>query len=167
MVSAFRAIAAVMLSGLGLMMSGRLWIGCIFLILAIAGATILGAKGRLSGGLTQSDGMLAMVQLSLVCVEVARLHLAAQAIGAFVSLGAVLAMSASGVAGAVIGVVPAGLGVREAAATGLGVLAQLDAATALVAATLNRLAGMAVLLPLAGVVLTVSGVRSKTMPADC
>ena len=46
-----------------------------------------------------------------------------------------------------VGLVPAGLGVREAVAVGLGVLTGLGGATAGVAAGIDRIVGMVMLLP--------------------
>lgn len=92
-----------------------------------------------------------------------RLMLCLWALGEMVgfSVGAVLA--ASSVTGSAVSIVPAGLGIREGMSALLASFMMLSAATGFLAAALNRIAELLILLPAA---LTLSVLRSDENPAS-
>ena len=106
---------------------------------------------------------LLLTQAGLVVTSGVRVWLSLAAIGQPASLGAALAISGSTVIAAMIGIAPAGLGLREAIAGGLAAAVDVPAAAAVAASAVDRLAsqvGLVLCAPLTG--LRWSDLRGRT-----
>lgn len=151
-------------AGMSLGYSG-VWIAVLADPLLGAGMAALGAvaaglsAARLAmtsrAGLTSA---IAAVQVAMVLIDVVRFQLCLHALGVGASFGEASAFTASAVLGAAIAVVPAGLGVREAAAAAIGPLVGIDPGLGFLAATLNRVLTLAMVAP-AGALLAYRAAR--------
>ncbi len=103
---------------------------------------------HLSGSWT-TVGVIVAIKTGIVVVDVWRMRWALAALGVNLSTGEALTFALSGVAGAAVSVVPAGLGVTEAVAALLAPLSTISSSAAFLAATLNRMAALALMIPLA------------------
>jgi hypothetical protein len=83
-------------------------------------------------------------ELAQVAVAAARLTLAVNALGSSVDLAQALWLAVSPVAGSAVGILPGGLGVREAIAASIAALVDLPAAVGGAAAAIDRLLGLVV-----------------------
>lgn len=92
---------------------------------------------------------VSLAKVALVTVEAIRMFLCLSALGATVMFDQAAALAVAGVVGNAVSIVPAGLGIREVVSAGLGPLVGLGAGVAFLAATLNRLIGLATVVPLA------------------
>jgi hypothetical protein len=92
-------------------------------------------------------------ETALVLVQAARLALVLHGFGVRVSPAQAVALALSGVLASALGVVPGGVGVREALAAGIGPIVGLPAAVSLVATAFDRLADL-VVVGLAAVAIT-------------
>lgn len=92
---------------------------------------------------------LTLAKVALVATDACRMFLCLSALGLDVEFGQAAALAVAGVVGNAVSIVPAGLGVREAVSAGLAPLVGLGAGAAFLAATLNRLLGLATVVPLA------------------
>lgn len=145
-----------------------LWMGTTLLYaaasVAILGAspwawTLLGAAGiaalalgahRLARRTSLARiGMLVIVQLLLALTDNLRYFLCLRALGSPAGFGQAAALTAAAIAGSVVGLAPAGLGIREAAAAALAPVVGVAPAFGILAATLNRLLALVVLAPVA------------------
>lgn len=91
-------------------------------------------------------------EIGQVAVGAARLALAVAALGSPVDLAQALGLAVAPVAGSAVGVLPGGLGVREAIAASIAALVDLPAAVGGAAAAVDRILGLVVvaaLVPLA------------------
>jgi hypothetical protein len=98
-------------------------------------------------------------ETALVIVQAVRLAVVLHGFGVRVSPAQAVALALSGVLAAAIGVVPGGVGVREALAAGIGPVVGLPASVSLIATAFDRLADL-VVVGLAAVVITVVSHRS-------
>jgi uncharacterized membrane protein YbhN (UPF0104 family) len=88
-----------------------------------------------------------LIEVAVVFVSGARVWLALAAIGQTTDVGAAIAISSSTVLAALLGVFPAGLGLREILAGGIATAVAVPAAAAVAASAVDRIAsqvGMAV-----------------------
>lgn len=83
-------------------------------------------------------------ELAQVAVATARLALAVTALGESVDLAQALWLAVSPVAGSAVGILPGGLGVREAIAASIAALVDLPAAVGGAAAAVDRVLGLVV-----------------------
>ena len=97
------------------------------------------------------------VELLSVTVAAARILLVMVALGFEASVGVALTLALAGVLANVVGVVPAGLGVREALSAGLAVLVALPASVGFLVSLLDRIVGLVVAAPAAFVVAAATG----------
>ncbi|MCG8594945.1 MAG: hypothetical protein MI785_11365 [Kiloniellales bacterium] len=102
---------------------------------------------RLAGGLSVPV-QVGFVKLLLVLTDVVRMLVCLRALGVDSTLAQNAAFAVTSVVGNVASVVPAGLGVREGLSAALAPLVGITASAGFVAASLNRLLGMVVILPL-------------------
>lgn len=119
---------------------------------AATGAAALWARRRRSDW-WQSFRWLLLVETGIVVVAGARVWLALHAIGQSASVGASVAIASSVVIAAAVGILPAGLGLREVIGGGLAVAVAVPAASAIAALSVDRVAGpvgMALCAPLLG-----------------
>ena len=133
--AAIGVLAASAGAGFALGVGGLLAIGAGLLLLPRAGATRI---DRLQ---------LVAVEIGLTAIGIARFVLAAAVIDLEAPVREVAALAAAGPASAAVGLVPAGIGVRESLAAGLGSLSGLGAATAATIAVIDRAVGLAMLIP--------------------
>lgn len=98
-------------------------------------------------------------ETALVVVQAVRLAVVLHGFGVRVSPAQAVALALSGVLSAALGVVPGGVGVREALAAGIGPVVGLPAAVSLIATAFDRLADL-VVVGLAAVAITVITQRS-------
>jgi uncharacterized membrane protein YbhN (UPF0104 family) len=101
-------------------------------------------------------GQLVVVELGSVLISAARLYLLLLAIGAPATGSGALVLALAGVLATAVGIVPAGLGVREGLSALLAVAVALPAATGFAVSVLDRVVGLVVAAPLA-LVLTAIG----------
>ena len=93
--------------------------------------------------------LLAIMKVLFVTLDALRIYLCLRGLGVEASYLQASAFVVAGVVGSAVSIVPAGLGVREAVSAGLAPVVGLAASVGFLAASLNRLLGMLVLLPLA------------------
>jgi len=107
-----------------------------------------------------------LTQGALVLTSGVRVWLSLAAIGQAASLGAALAISGSTVIAALVGIAPAGLGLREAVAGGLAAAVAVPVAAAVAASAVDRVAsqvGLLICAPLTGLRWRdVTGTRGAT-----
>lgn len=119
---------------------------------------------RRAGGSGRDTTLLALTELGITVVGIARFLTAAAMLSLPGSLRETVALAAAGPASAAVGIVPAGLGIRESLAAALGAISGLGGAEAAVIAVVDRAVGLAILVP-AYVVIVVFGFRSNTEAA--
>ncbi len=126
-----------------------------FWFAAVGGALLVGGLGAIgweTGGLRVP--LMALAQkAALVVLDGVRLHLALLAIGVVSGGMEALVLASSSVVGSAVSVVPAGLGVREAAAAYLAGLAGLEMEFGFLASMADRIVAFALLALAAGVLL--------------
>ena len=119
-----------------------------------------------AGGLYTLSRSMALVLMTVlakaaaVVVDVLRIYWVLGALGVEATLRQTAVFSLSGVAGAAVSIVPSGLGINEVVAAAIAPLADVASSTAFLATAVNRIAALAVLLPLVAA-LTI-GVRQTT-----
>jgi hypothetical protein len=134
--------------------------------LVVTGLVLMRRRGP--GWGPSAIGLVA-IELATVVVSGVRLWVAFAAIGQTASIGAAVAMSSSTVLAALVGVFPAGLGLRELLAGGIAATVDVTPAAAVAATAVDRLAGQ-VGLALAAVATGIRwgdlrGSRPDTSPA--
>lgn len=113
--------------------------------LAIILAAILPV--RRSGASAGVVAGLVLVKAFLVLVDAARMYVAVTVLGGTVGLIGALMFAGASVAGSAFTLVPAGLGIREVVSAGIGTIIGVPPQIAFMAAFVNRLAGLAIVLP--------------------
>ena len=155
------ATAAVGLSWLGL--AGLVAAAGAFRAGAASWVTVVSAAG---GGVALGAGLLLVVQVAVpgrrllgsaallvtealsLFAAAGRLWLVLLALGVDPSVPAVMVLAAAGVLATAVGIVPAGLGVREGLSALLATFVALPAATGFAVSLLDRLVGLFVAIPL-------------------
>jgi hypothetical protein len=173
------ALAANAAAGLAWIAMGSLAIAALFVrdshtrlgaaLLAIGGLAclvavraILRRVGRTAA--TRYLAQLMVIELATVVVSGARIFLAFRLIGLTASAAQSIALTASQIIAAAVGIFPAGLGLREALAGGIGSAVHLALTASVAATAADRVAGQLGLAVLAGVLLSVGrggGSRSE------
>ena len=135
-----------------------------------AGVAMLVACERIVHRASPPDGprfmavRIVATETALVVVQAVRLALVLHGFGVRVSPAQAVALALSGVLAAALGVVPGGVGVREALAAGIGPVVGLPASVSLVATAFDRLADL-VVVGLAAVAITIFG-HGSVGPSD-
>ena len=112
-------------------------------VLVLAGLWAARTRGVV---LRRADvGTVLVVEVVAVLVAAARLQLALWGLGYSPEVSQSLSLSLAGSLGSAVGFLPAGLGIREVLAAGIGPLVGLPAAVSLVATAVDRLLGLVVL----------------------
>ncbi len=93
--------------------------------------------------------LTAIVKVAFVALDALRIYLCLLGLGIDADYLQASAFVIAGVVGSAVSVVPAGLGIREAVSAALAPVVGLVASVGFLAASLNRLLGMLILLPLA------------------
>jgi uncharacterized membrane protein YbhN (UPF0104 family) len=158
--------AAATVAGVGLVAATpRVVAGSVAAALGLAGigaaAGVLRRQAAGSGtaagagaGWERTFGRLLLVECAMVVVSGLRVWISLAAIGEPTNLGAAVAIASSVVIAALVGIFPAGLGLREGIAGGLAAAVGVAAAAAIAASAVDRVAsqiGMALCAPLLGV----------------
>jgi hypothetical protein len=133
-------------------------------VCALAGLLAARTRGVV---LHRSDvATVLLVEVVAVLVAAGRLQLALWGLGYSADAAQSLALSLAGSLGSAVGFLPAGLGVREVLAAGIGPIVGLPAAVSLVATAVDRVLGLVVLAGIAGVlVATGAGTIEAEEPA--
>lgn len=92
---------------------------------------------------------LSVLKVGLVIVDAARIFGCLLALDYAASFAQASVLAVSGVLGAAVSIVPAGLGIREGVAALLAPVVSVSVASAYLAASLNRITGLAVMTPVA------------------
>jgi uncharacterized membrane protein YbhN (UPF0104 family) len=126
-------------------------------IIAAGGAAAVAVSGvlvsRISSRWRRVFVEMVLTQTGLVLTSGLRVWLSLEAIGQPASLGAALAISCSTVIAAMVGIAPAGLGLREAIAGGLAAAVDVPVAAAVAASAVDRVAsqvGLVLFAPFTG-----------------
>ena len=124
---------------------------------ASAGSVLVAASGwllrRIGPHWRRVFVEMLLTQAALVLTSGLRVWLSLATIGQAASLGAALAISGSTVIAALVGIAPAGLGLREAVAGGLAAAVAVPVAAAVAASAVDRVAsqiGLVICAPLTG-----------------
>jgi hypothetical protein len=152
--------SATFLIALIWMGAAAVWGGAWLVVLGsplVGGASVLGGAAALAAGAVATAraggrriaAWALAAESALVLADALRVWLCLAALGSAATFAQASALTVAGVAGSVVGVVPAGLGVREVVAAALSPLAGLPASYGFLAATLNRVIGLSALIPLA------------------
>lgn len=102
---------------------------------------------RRSGASTRIVAGLILIKAVLVLTDGARMYVAVTALGGSVGVVGALMFAGASVAGSAFTLVPAGLGVREVVSAGIGTIIGVPPQIAFMAALVNRLAGLVIVLP--------------------
>lgn len=156
---AWVGVSAVLAGGLQLV-AGEPGFGAVVLaagIVVSALATLMASRTR-GVVLRRSDlATVALVEVVAVLVAASRLQLALWGLGYAPSVSQSLAVSLASSLGSAVGFLPAGLGVREVLAAGIGPLVGLPAAVSLVATAIDRVLGLVVLAGISLVLVATGG----------
>lgn len=104
------------------------------------------------------------IESGMILVKAVRLHLILGAMSVDPAFSASVALSLSGVLASLFGFFPAGLGLRELFAAGIGPLVDVAAAPALLAASIDRLVALPLLAVVALVLAVTARRRSRPEP---
>jgi hypothetical protein len=138
----------------------------------VAGLVVLGLAGVLASrtrGVSLGAGdvrTVLLVEAVAVLVAAGRLQLALWGLGYSAGADQSLALSLAGSLGSAVGFLPAGLGVREVLAAGIGPIVGLPAAVGLVATAVDRLLGLVVLAAIAGVLVATGAGTPDLAPEE-
>lgn len=148
-----------------LLVASRPLLGGLLLASAAAGFVVVVLWGRRlpADHVTPIWIQVVLIEVAKVAVQALRMHLALLAVGASPSVGQSAAIGISVSVSSATAFLPAGLGVREAIATGLGALVGLPAAIGLLATLVDRAAGLVMAIPLSTIVLMIP---DTSTPAD-
>ena len=105
-------------------------------------------------------------KLVLIFADAARLYWCLGALGIVSTFAQASGLAFSGAIGSMVSIIPAGLGIREAAAAALSPVVGLTVASGFLAATLNRVLGLATLVPLAALLATRVRLREQAEQLD-
>jgi uncharacterized membrane protein YbhN (UPF0104 family) len=109
-------------------------------------------------------GKIVVLKFAMVLIDAGRIYLCFLALGFDVAFTQASAFVVSSVLGSAVSVVPAGLGVREVVSAGLAPIVAVAVSAGFLSATLNRIAGLAALLPIAGVLFLLDRNQKKAQP---
>jgi uncharacterized membrane protein YbhN (UPF0104 family) len=147
---------SILLGGV-LLLAARPLLGSLLVASALAGVVVCVLWGRKLPAEHAAPiwVQVVLIEAGKVAVQALRMHLALLAVGASPSVGQSAAIGISVSVSSATAFLPAGLGVREAIATGLGALVGLPAAVGLLATLVDRAAGLVMAIPLSAIVLMV------------
>jgi uncharacterized membrane protein YbhN (UPF0104 family) len=147
---------SILLGGV-LLLTARPLLGSLLVASATAGVVVCVLWGRKLPAEHPAPiwVQVVLIEAGKVAVQALRMHLALLAVGASPSVGQSAAIGISVSVSSATAFLPAGLGVREAIATGLGALVGLPAAVGLLATLVDRAAGLVMAIPLSAIVLMI------------
>jgi uncharacterized membrane protein YbhN (UPF0104 family) len=132
-------------------------------VAAFAGAGLLRAATVAGSDWRRVAGRLVAIEVVSVGVSAARLYLLLLAIGAPATTSSAVVLALAGVLATAVGVVPAGLGVREGLSALLAVAVALPATIGFAVSLLDRVVGLAIAAPLA-LLLSVTASEQQARP---
>ena len=147
---------AFLFAGMGVWMLESLELASAF---AVIGVVALAASIVLCWRISPDARLVVYVmgiKVALVITDICRILLCFEALAVSTTIWHAAAFSISGVLGSTVSIVPAGLGVREGVFAAIAPLVGLSASAAFLAATVNRLVGLAVIVPVALVLIRIS-----------
>ena len=153
---------AFLCAGMGLWMLESLELASAFMAI---GGVALAVSIVLCWRISQDAHLVVYVmgtKVALVITDICRILLCFEALGVSTTIWHASAFSISGVLGSAVSIVPAGLGVREGVFAAIAPIVGLSASAAFLAATLNRLVGLVVIVPVALVLTRMSKHRRPT-----
>jgi len=156
---AWVGVAAVLAGGLQLV-AGEPALGAGVLVAGVAVSVLAAVMASRTRGvqLRRSDmATVALVETVAVLVAAARLQIALWGLGYAPAGSQSLALGLASALGSAVGFLPAGLGVREVLAAGIGPLVGLPAAVSLVATAVDRVLGLVVLAAISLVLVATGG----------
>ncbi len=159
---AWVGVSAVMAGGLQLVV-GEPGFGAVVLAAGVVVSALAALMASRTRGvvLRRSDVVtVALVEVVAVLVAAARLQIALWGLGYAPEVSQSLALSLASALGSAVGFLPAGLGVREVLAAGIGPLVGLPAAVSLVATAVDRVLGLVVLSAISLVLVATGGGKS-------
>jgi uncharacterized membrane protein YbhN (UPF0104 family) len=152
---AWVGVTAVLAGGLQLFV-GEPALGAAVLAGGLVVLVLSGLLAARTRGVTlhrRDIGTVLAVEVVAVLVAATRLQLVLWGLGYSPGVDQSLALSLAGSLGSAVGFLPAGLGVREVLAAGIGPIVGLPAAVSLVATAVDRVLGLVVLAAIAGVLV--------------
>jgi uncharacterized membrane protein YbhN (UPF0104 family) len=164
---AWVGVTAVMAGGLQLF-GGEPALGAAVLAGGLVVLVLSGLLAARTRGVTlrRSDiGTVLAVEVVAVLVAATRLQLVLWGLGYSPGADQSMALSLAGSLGSAVGFLPAGLGVREVLAAGIGPIVGLPAAVSLVATAVDRVLGLVVLAAIAAV-LVATGAGAPRLDED-
>ena len=164
---AWVGVTAVMAGGLQLFV-GEPALGAAVLAGGLVVLVLSGLLAARTRGVTlrRSDiGTVLAVEVVAVLVAATRLQLVLWGLGYSPGADQSMALSLAGSLGSAVGFLPAGLGVREVLAAGIGPIVGLPAAVSLVATAVDRVLGLVVLAAIAAV-LVATGAGAPRLDED-
>ncbi len=132
-------------------------------VLCLVGCERIVHRNRPADGPRFMTARIVATETALVLVQAARLALVLHGFGVRVSPAQAVALALSGVLATALGIVPGGVGIREALAAGIGPVVGLPASVSLIATAFDRIADL-VVVGLAAVVITF--VTHRGSPAE-
>lgn len=147
-VAALWSGVTVVYSGLWVIRLANGWTGSAFVLAGLSVATVSLIRIRARAGSTVTVALLG-VEFATVLLDAIRLHLCLEALGAASGFGQASVLTVSAVAGSAVGIVPAGLGVRELVSAAVSPLVHLAPELGFLSASLNRMVGLTTIAPVA------------------
>jgi uncharacterized membrane protein YbhN (UPF0104 family) len=109
-------------------------------------------------------GKIVVLKFAMVLIDAGRIYFCFLALGLDVAFAQASAFVVSSVLGSAVSIVPAGLGVREVVSAGLAPIVGVAISAGFLSATLNRIAGLSALLPIAGVLMLLDRNQKEAQP---
>jgi uncharacterized membrane protein YbhN (UPF0104 family) len=125
------------------------YISLVFIAIGILVFISSGLWWRKLDGSNYLFSWISIIKLLMVFIESVGLYLCFNAMGVIADFSKVSGLAVAGVLGSAVSIVPAGLGVREGVSAALSPIVGLSAALGFMAAFMNRLIGMSVIVPVA------------------
>jgi len=151
-----------LVAGIWQLRAGSRELGVLFVVGgAVAGvvSVVLMSRATRCGSRFAIAIRLIAVEVMVVLVAATRIYLVFLAIGASASFSQAVALIVAGVLASAVGILPGGLGLREALSATIALGVGLPASVGFVVAAVDRLAGIVVLLPLS--LLLLPGTRER------
>ena len=140
---------AFVLAGISTLILDRYFYAITFSIIAAISFLLCTVIAHLRYQLDRSLVYLLITRLALVITDTVRIYLCFASLGIDVQLPQAAVFPIAAVMGGIVTIVPAGLGIREGMSAVLGTIVGLDPSASFLAASLNRMAGMVLIIAIA------------------
>lgn len=151
-----------LVSGIWQLRAGSRELGVLFVLGGVAAGVVslvLMSRAKPRGSRLAIACRLIVVEVMVVFVAAMRIYLVSLAIGASASFSQAIALIVAGVLASAVGMLPGGLGLREALSATIAVGVGLPASVGFVVAAVDRLTGIVVLFPLS--LMLLPGTRQR------